>query len=87
VRREPEGSTSRYASWANGISEEELSLHRFRECTLLMPTWFMHRHTFDAAGGFREEKARRRALFITTAGTRISQLGEVDLASRRGELL
>ena len=48
VLREPEGSTARYTAWANGMSQAELSLHRFRECTLLMPTWFMARSTFEA---------------------------------------
>ena len=56
VRREPEGSTARYAEWANTISAAQLVLHRFRECTLLMPTWFMARAVFEAGGGFREEK-------------------------------
>ena len=56
VSREPEGSTARYVAWANEMSEEELLLHRFRECTLLMPTWFMARGTFVRGGGFREEK-------------------------------
>lgn len=56
VSREPEGSTARYVAWANEMSEEELPLHRFRECTLLMPTWFMARGTFVRGGGFREEK-------------------------------
>ena len=54
VLREPEGSTARYTAWANGMSQAELSLHRFRECTLLMPTWFMARSTFEAAAlGFK----------------------------------
>ena len=48
VRREPEGSTARYTAWANGMCQAELALHRFRECTLLMPTWFMARSTFEA---------------------------------------
>ena len=56
VVRTPAGSTERYVSWANGMSSEQLITHRFRECTLLMPTWFMSRSTFDAGLGFREER-------------------------------
>ena len=55
VLREPEGSTARYTAWANGMSSRELELHRFRECTLLMPTWFIARRAFVSGGGFREE--------------------------------
>lgn len=55
VVRHPAGSTHRYVCWANNMSPCELNLHRFRECTLLMPTWFLARACFHAAGGFREE--------------------------------
>mmetsp|Transcript_35436 Transcript_35436/g.76625 ORF Transcript_35436/g.76625 Transcript_35436/m.76625 type:complete len:191 (+) Transcript_35436:209-781(+) len=27
---------------------------RFKECTVAMPTWFLHRSIFDAVGGFNE---------------------------------
>lgn len=56
VVRTPAGSTARYTAWANGMNAAQLRLHRFRECTLLMPTWFMHRAVFDAGDGFRVEK-------------------------------
>ena len=56
VRRVPEGSTPRYTSWANSMSQAQLATQRFRECTLLMPTWFLSRAAFAAGGGFREEK-------------------------------
>ena len=46
VRREPEGSTARYMTWANGMSQDQLTLQRFKECTLLMPTWFLSRARF-----------------------------------------
>ena len=68
VSREPEGSTARYVAWANEMSEEELLLHRFRECTLLMPTWFMARGTFVRGGGFREEKCEDLLFLLAHAG-------------------
>ena len=68
VRREPEGSTARYAEWANTISAAQLVLHRFRECTLLMPTWFMARAVFEAGGGFREEKCEDLLFLLAHAG-------------------
>ena len=61
VLREPEGSTARYTAWANGMSQAELSLHRFRECTLLMPTWFMARATFEAGALALEPAATEAA--------------------------
>ena len=61
VLREPEGSTARYTAWANGMSQAELSLHRFRECTLLMPTWFMARPTFEAGALASEPGAAEAA--------------------------
>ena len=61
VLREPEGSTARYTAWANGMSQAELSLHRFRECTLLMPTWFMARSTFEAGALASEPSATEAA--------------------------
>ena len=54
VRRAPDNSTERYTKWANGLSQDELILHRFKECTLLMPTWFMSRTDFNLAGAFQE---------------------------------
>jgi hypothetical protein len=37
--RLPEGSTAHYAEWANGLTDERLGLERFREVTVLQPTW------------------------------------------------
>lgn len=55
--RSPPGSTAHYSNWANTLSQRELKLQQFRECTVLMPTWFMHRAVFDAVGGFPEVPA------------------------------
>lgn len=54
VWREPEGSTARYTAWANSLTDSDLMLQRFRECTILMPTWFTCRSVFDSVGGFDE---------------------------------
>ena len=43
------------------MSQAELSLHRFRECTLLMPTWFMARPTFEAGALASEPGAAEAA--------------------------
>lgn len=47
-RREPEGSTAFYTDWLNNLLQEELYLHQYRECTLILPTWFMARAVFTA---------------------------------------
>jgi glycosyltransferase involved in cell wall biosynthesis len=77
VRRMPEGSTARYIAWANRMSAEQLALQRFRECTLLMPTWFLSRRAFDAAGRFREEKCED-LLFLQEHVRRGGALHRVD---------
>jgi hypothetical protein len=38
--------------WANSLTPTQLLTHRFRECTLIQPTWFMSRATFDLVGGY-----------------------------------
>ena len=75
----PPGSTARYTAWANGMSARELVLHRFRECTLLMPTWFMRRAAFEASGRFREEQCEDM-LFLQTHAARGGELHRVDEA-------
>lgn len=39
----PEDATARYAAWVNRLSDEQLYTQRFRECTLVHPSWFMAR--------------------------------------------
>ena len=53
-RREPEDATWHYTAWANALSQRELLLQQYRECTLLHPTWFHTRALFDALGGYVE---------------------------------
>lgn len=52
--RTPKGSTERYMRWCNSLTQEELMSHRFREVTIIQPTWFMSRKTFDKVGGYDE---------------------------------
>lgn len=56
--REPTDSTPYYTAWINGLSEEQMVLQQYRECTIIMPTWFMSRATFDRVGGFEEGQKR-----------------------------
>ena len=42
--RDPPDATARYVEWANALSPERLVLERFRECTLVQPTWFFHKN-------------------------------------------
>ena len=50
--RIPEGSTEAYMRWHNALSAREMELQQYRELTLVQPTWFMRRSTFDAVGGY-----------------------------------
>lgn len=52
--RIPAGSTWHYSDWANGLSDDRLLLERYREVTLLQPTWFLSRMRFEEMGGYVE---------------------------------
>jgi glycosyltransferase involved in cell wall biosynthesis len=52
--RDPPESTWHYTQWANQLSDERLYLERYREVTLLQPTWCMHRSHFERLGGYVE---------------------------------
>ena len=50
--RDSANATERYAEWANALSSERLVLERFRECTLIQPTWFFHKNVWRSAGRY-----------------------------------
>ncbi|GJQ83286.1 hypothetical protein Trydic_g8878 [Trypoxylus dichotomus] len=54
--RTPAESTARYSTWANNLTEEQLNIQVYTANgpTVIMPTWFLHRSTFDRVGGFSE---------------------------------
>lgn len=52
--RDPPGSTWHYAEWANGLTDERLMLERYREVTVLQPTWMMTKERFQSLGGYVE---------------------------------
>ena len=52
--RIPKGSTWHYSNWANSLSDNRLALEKFREITLLHPTWMMTRERFQQLGGYIE---------------------------------
>lgn len=54
VQRDPPDSTWHYTQWANQLTDERLILEKFRECTLLQPTWFLGRSRFESLGGYIE---------------------------------
>merc|ERR1719217_814310 len=53
--RLPEDATPRYTEWLNGMTDAQLTTHRFREVTLLHPTWFYHRCIWKRVGGYTED--------------------------------
>lgn len=54
IRREPDASTLRYTSWVNQLTDLQLVTQRYKECTVIQPTWMMKRDIFDALDGYRE---------------------------------
>jgi glycosyltransferase involved in cell wall biosynthesis len=56
--RDPPDSTWHYSNWANNMTDEQLRLERFREVTIVQPTWFLCRERFKALGGYVEAPAQ-----------------------------
>lgn len=56
--RNPDGSTIRFTKWANSLTQDQLNLQVFTSHgpTVIMPTWFLHKNTFDRIGGFVENE-------------------------------
>ncbi len=52
--RDPPDSTWHYCQWANSIKDDRLILERFREVTVLQPTWFLCRKRLLDLGGYVE---------------------------------
>jgi glycosyltransferase involved in cell wall biosynthesis len=52
--RDPIDATWHYADWANGLSDQRIMLERYREVTILQPTWVMTKHRFQLLGGYLE---------------------------------
>jgi glycosyltransferase involved in cell wall biosynthesis len=52
--RIPKDSTWHYTNWANNLTDERLLLERFREVSVLQPTWFLSRARFEMLGGYIE---------------------------------
>jgi len=52
--RIPAGATPRYEDWCNRLTAQQLMTQRFREVTIIQPTWFMKRDIFDRVGGYDE---------------------------------
>lgn len=58
--RIPEDSTWHYTYWANNLSDDRLLLERFREVTVLQPTWMLTRDRFESIGGYIEAPLHQR---------------------------
>lgn len=52
--RIPANSTWHYTEWANALTDERLILEKFREITILQPTWMMTKARFKQLGGYIE---------------------------------
>ena len=52
--RDPPDSTWHYSNWANNLTDERLMLERYREITILQPTWFMPLSVWLRIGGYIE---------------------------------
>jgi glycosyltransferase involved in cell wall biosynthesis len=55
--RIPLDSTPYYTGWLNGMNAEDIMLQQFRECTLICPSWFMHRSIYNRIAEMRGGRA------------------------------
>lgn len=77
-RRLPEDATHHYTQWANHLTQERLHSERFRECTLIHPTWCYRRSTYDTGGGYPSDLAEDLSLFLNLGklGVRLVKVEE-----------
>jgi glycosyltransferase involved in cell wall biosynthesis len=52
--RLPADATPRYTAWCTGMTDAQLMHQRYRECTLIQPTWFCRRTLLARCGGYDE---------------------------------
>lgn len=92
--RIPEGSTPTYTQWANSLTQDEVYTQCWRECTLVQPTWFMHRRVFERLGGYDEVQPplhgdhphphqQPEVVMPPAAGSTSSVVAQHDMAFRR----
>jgi glycosyltransferase involved in cell wall biosynthesis len=51
--RIPDSSTPYYTSWLNSMTDADLIAQQYRECTIICPSWFMHRSVYDNVAKIR----------------------------------
>lgn len=75
--REPLGSTPYYTDWLNGMTEEDLHLHQYRECTIICPTWLYSRAIFDRIAGHRRagDTYGNKSAFVDSSPETLEQEG------------
>ena len=58
-QRFPESSTPYYTSWLNSMTDSDLLNQQYRECTIICPSWFMHRSVYDNVAKIRSSDCKR----------------------------
>jgi len=66
------------------LTKPQLFSQRFRECTLVHPTWCLRRSTLDNAGGYPEVLAEDLVLFLNLTGGRRQGCAHEDSSSGIG---
>lgn len=76
--RDPPEATPRYTRWLTSLTPAQLHTQFLKEATVLLPTWFMARATFDAVGPFEPGvyNAEDLRLFyaLTARGARLAKV-------------
>lgn len=53
--RLPDDATPYYTEWLNSLSTEAIFHQQYRECTIICPSWFMHRQVYLTVSHNREK--------------------------------
>lgn len=59
--REPANSTPYYSSWLNSMSDSDLLLQKFRECTIICPSWIYSRKVYDKIADYRYSRSIKQS--------------------------
>lgn len=51
--RIPPEATPYYTNWLNNMTNNDLMLQQYRECTVICPSWFMHRNVYNRVAELR----------------------------------
>ena len=77
--RDPPDSTWHYSNWANNLTDKRLMLERYREITILQPTWLMPFAIWSRVGGYIEAPSHDSSDTVSDVLSRFKSSGSPSL--------